>query len=151
MPHVSYRLRVLHCCLSQSVTNALAALDLTSAQGHLLGYLTHCETPPCPKDLEEQFQLSHPTVSGLLSRMEKKGFIECRPDPSDRRCKRIHLLPKGRELDETIRGVIRENEEQIVRGFTEEEIDQFMDFLARAAQNMGSEPPPKNKKEESSQ
>ena len=35
-------------------------------------------------------------MSGILSRLEKKGFIELRPDPADKRCKRIYVLDKGR-------------------------------------------------------
>ena len=85
--HYGHLARILHWCTDQSMTNALAQMDLTAAQGHIMGYLAHQKQPPCPKDIEEAFHLSHPTVSGLLSRMEKKGFIELRPDPNDRRCK----------------------------------------------------------------
>lgn len=151
MRHYGYMVRVLHCLTSQAVNNALADMDLTSAQGHILGYLVHCGQAPCPKDVEEEFQLSHPTVSGLLSRMEKKGFIALNPDPDDRRCKRIVLTQKGWELDEIIRNAIRETEERIIQGFTEGEAAQFADFLARAAQNMGGDILPKDNKEESSQ
>ena len=68
-------LRILHWCADQAMTNALATMDLTAAQGHIMAYLDHQKAPPCPKDIEEAFHLSHPTVSGLLARMEKKGFI----------------------------------------------------------------------------
>lgn len=139
MPHYSHMLRLLSCSLSQSLTNALASMDLTSAQGHVIGYLVHCKEPPCPRDLEEQFQLSHPTVSGLLSRMEKKGFVELRPDADDRRCKRIYILPKGWELDEVIRNTIDGMENQLVQGFTPEEKLQFENLLLRATRNMGSD------------
>lgn len=140
MIHYGPLLRNLHHCFSQTFTAKLAAMDLTSSQGHIMGYLSHCKEPPCPKDLEEFFQLSHPTVSGLLARLEKKEFIALRPDPSDRRCKRIYILPRGRECDEAIRKHLLENEAKIVQGFSDEEKAQFADFLARATRNMGGEP-----------
>ena len=87
---------MLHWCLDQSVTNALAKVELTAAQGPILGYLSHSSHPPCPRDIEQEFQLTHPTVSGLLSRLEQKGFVELRTDPEDRRIKRIYVLEKGR-------------------------------------------------------
>ena len=92
---IGHRIRVLHWCTDQTMTNALAQMELTAAQGHIMGFLAHREQPPCSRDIEEAFELSHPTVSGLLSRLEKKGFIEFRADPEDRRCKRIYMLEKG--------------------------------------------------------
>ena len=129
--------RILHWCTDQSMTNALEAMELTSAQGRIMGFLAHRKEPPCPKDIEEEFQLTHPTVSGLLTRLERKDFIEILPDEHDRRCKRIHVLPKGRECQETMHQVIRSNEARLLEGFTEEEQAQFADFLKRAIANMG--------------
>lgn len=151
MTRFGHLIRILHCSTSQAVTNALAANELTSAQGHIMGYLAMCKEPPCPRDVEENFHLSHPTVSGLLARMEKKEFIALRPDPNDRRCKRIYILPKGRQCNGTIYEAICANEERIVKGFSEQEKAQFADFLTRAAQNMGGESSLSHFKEESDQ
>ena len=133
-------LRILHWCTDQSMTAALESMELTAAQGHIMGYLAHREEPPCPRDIEAEFQLSHPTVSGLLSRMEQKGFIELRTDPKDRRCKRIYILPKGEQCHELMHKTILANEERIVEGFSEEEKEQFAAFLERAIRNMGGGP-----------
>ena len=102
-----------------------------------MGYLAHRKSPPCPKDIEEAFHLSHPTVSGLLSRMEKKGFVELRPDENDRRCKRIYVLPKGIECQQQIHQTILDIEQQLVHNFTPEEKQLFGDLLDRAIANMG--------------
>ena len=131
-----YFIRVLEKGTQQAMNNALASMDLTAAQGHVMGFITHRSEPPCPKDIEEKFQLSHPTVSGILSRLEQKGFIEMRPDTHDRRCKRIYVLPKGMELDETMHQTIRATEEKMVKDFTEEEKTQFEVLLKRAIHNL---------------
>ena len=131
------------------MTNALAQMDLTAAQGRIMGYLAHHPQPPCSRDLEEVFHLSHPTVSGLLSRLEKKGFIEFRPDPDDRRCKRIYILPKGRECTVLMHQTIQSTEQQMVRDFTEEEKVLFAQLLNRAITNMGGGPCHRKHKEES--
>lgn len=151
LPRYGHLLRVLHSCTDQSMTNALTSMDLTAAQGHIMGFITHRKTPPCSRDIEEAFQLSHPTISGLLSRLEKKGFIEFRTDKNDRRCKRIYILPKGLELNETMHRTILENEERLVQDFTDEEKEQFAQYLLRAINNMGGNPCKRKHKEETNQ
>ena len=135
--HIGHLIRILHWCTDQTITASLEQMDLTASQGRILGYLSHQPSPPCPKDIEEAFHLSHPTVSGLLSRMEQKGFIELRSDPDDRRCKRIYTLPKGEQCHERMHQTICANEKRIVEGFTPEEQAQFAALLQRAITNMG--------------
>ena len=146
--HFGHYVRILHWCTDQRLTAALTEVDLTASQGPILGFIAHRKTAPCSRDIEEEFHLSHPTVSGLLSRLEKKDFIELRPDGQDRRCKRIYLLPRGKEFTETIRQTILDTETQMVQDFTEEEKDQFLSLLTRAITNMGVDPCHRPHKEE---
>ncbi len=146
--HYGHLARILHACTDQAMTAALAKMDLTAAQSHIMAYITPRQNPPCPRDIEEAFQLTHPTVSGILSRLEQKGFIEMRPDEQDRRCKRIYVLEKGMELDEMMRHTIQSMEAKMVQNFTEEEKAQFANLLKRAINNMGAEPCKRKHKEE---
>ena len=150
--HYGRLARILHWCTDQSMTAELEKMELTAAQGHIMGYLAHhVQEAPCPRDIELEFQLSHPTVSGILSRLEQKAFIELRTDPNDRRCKRIYILPKGQECHDRMHQIIAQNEERLVQGFSEEEKRLFADFLNRAIANMGGGPCQKNHKEEDKQ
>lgn len=139
MVHYGHMFRLLHCACSQALNAALAQMELTSAQGRVMGYLARREQPPCAKDIEEEFHLSHPTVSGLLSRLEKKQFIAFRPDEKDGRCKRIVISDKGHRCHERIYHVIQENEQRIVQGFSREEQEQFAKLLTRAVENLGGQ------------
>ena len=149
--HYGRLARTLHWCTDQSMTAELEKMELTAAQGHIMGYLAHHAEPPCPRDIELEFKLSHPTVSGLLSRLEQKAFIELRTDPNDRRCKRIYILPKGQECHDRMHQTILRNEERMVQGFTEEEKALFADLLTRAIENMGGSPCQRKHKEEDKQ
>ena len=146
--HYGPRLKMLHCCTDRAITDSLAEMELTAAQGHIMGFLAHSAEPPCPRDIEEKFHLSHPTVSGILSRLEQKGFLELRPDPSDRRCKRIWVLPKGMECHDLMHNTILSNEERMVQNFTPQEREQFLNLLTRAIENMGHSPCQHKSKEE---
>lgn len=143
--------RILHWCTDQAMTQALAEMDLTAAQGHIMGYLARSTAAPCPKDLEQVFQLSHPTVSGLLARLEKKEFIRMEPDPEDRRCKRIYMLPKGQECTQRMRSIIMQNEQQMVQDFSPEEKALFKNYLERAIANIGGHCCCQNKEESNQQ
>ena len=149
--HFGRMARILHWCTDQMMTAELEKMDLTTAQGHIMGFLAHRKEPPCPRDLELEFHLSHPTVSGLLSRLEQKEFITLKTDPEDRRCKRIYILPKGRQCHDRMHQVIRDNEERMVQGFTEEEKAMFAALLNRAIENMGCSPCQRKHKEEDNQ
>ena len=150
-PRYGHYIRLLHSATDQAMTNALASMDLTAAQGHVMGYINHRPTPPCPRDIEEAFRLSHPTVSGLLSRLEKKGFIQLRPDETDRRVKRIYPLPKARELTETMHATIAASEAKLTQDFTEEEKELFAQLLQRAIRNVGVQSCSRRHKEETTE
>ena len=114
----------------------LQELDLTNAQGHAICFLTHAAEPPCARDIESTFGLSHATVSGILSRMEAKGFIEVRPDPTDRRVKRLDLLDRGTACSMSIARHVEETEQIMTAGFTDQELTQFRSYLGRAISNL---------------
>lgn len=133
-------IRILHWRTDQTITDTLEKMGLTASQGRVLGYVAHHPEPPCPRDIENDFRLSHPTVSGLLSRLEQKGFLQLRTDPEDRRCKRIYLLEKGKACQTQIHQRIHQHEAQLVQGFTPEEQAQFASLLQRAIENLGNCP-----------
>ena len=133
-------IRILHWRTDQTITDTLEKMGLTASQGRVLGYVAHHPEPPCPRDIENDFHLRHPTVSGLLSRLEQKGFLQLRTDPEDRRCKRIYLLEKGKACQTQILQRIHQHEAQLVQGFTPEEQAQFASLLQRAIENLGDCP-----------
>ena len=135
--HYGHLIRILHWCTDQTMTDALNKLNLTAAQGRLMAFVVHRgEQPTYAKDVEAELHLTHPTVSGLLSRLEQKGFVELKTDPKDRRSKRILISEKGLACHERMHAVILENESRIVQGFSEEEKAQFACLLQRAIDNV---------------
>ena len=136
-----HRIKQLHILARQRMGGTLEQLELTPAQSHVLHYLVeHRAQCPGPRDVEEFFSLTHPTVSGILSRLEAKGFVSFRTDRDDRRCKRIHVSETALTCDGQIHDYIEALEKQMVQDFTPEEQAQFSSLLDRAIQNLGGEP-----------
>ena len=67
------RLRHLSNRITQYMDQQFLALDLTSTQSFILHHLVlHEGEQIYPKDIEKRFHLTHPTVSGVLQRLEAK-------------------------------------------------------------------------------
>lgn len=92
------RFRLLDQAGKQRVDQQFQEMELTAMQSYVLRYLhDRAGEVVYPKDIEQRFHLTHPTVSGLLARLEAKGFIVCTPDPDDRRCKRVTATEKAEQ------------------------------------------------------
>ena len=143
------KIRHLHWCTDQAMSDALAKMDLTASQGCAMAFISHQKQPPLARDFEQAYHLSHSCAAGILSRLEKKEFIEFRTDPEDKRCKRIYVLPKGEQCHQHMHVAIASIEERMVQGFTEAEKEQFLALLDRAIANMGGSPCQRKLKEES--
>lgn len=135
--HIGHRARVLSQAVRQAIDRKLATLDLTGQQSFVLRYLYERKDEVVyPKDIERRFNLTHPTVSGLLQRLESKEFITCLPDPDDRRYKRLALTRKGEDCQMEIFRHIHSIEQTMTQGMTEEEADSLVRLLDLAAENL---------------
>ena len=85
------------------------------------------------------FQLKNPTVTGLLNRLEEKGFLTRRPNPNDRRYRVVELTEKGGELLSQMWEEARGMENKIYSGFSEEELGQLSGFLDRILDSLSEE------------
>ncbi len=51
-----------------------------------------------PAELASAFQITRPTMTSTLARMEGAGLVSLRADPADGRAKRVSLTVKGRDM-----------------------------------------------------
>jgi len=65
---------------------------MTRAQCVILKHLNH-QPGLCQTELASLLEVEPITVARLIDRLEANGLVERRPDPSDRRMHRLHLLP----------------------------------------------------------
>jgi DNA-binding MarR family transcriptional regulator len=73
--------------------------------------------------------MSKQSVNYLLSELERRGYLERKPDPDDLRSKRIHLTDRGRALISVIRGAVAEVEEQWSRLLGRKRFEQLRGLL----------------------
>ncbi|BEL08066.1 MarR family winged helix-turn-helix transcriptional regulator [Actinoplanes sichuanensis] len=75
-------------------------------------------------------------ISGLVSRLEKGGFLVKTPDSADARAVRLALTPAGREAVAAAKEVVRELNAEISDGFTDAELDVVARWLGQITQRL---------------
>lgn len=114
----------------------LKQIDLTQSQADVIILLAHESGKVFrQRDIEIALNYSNPTVTGLLNRLEQKGFIVRRVDPEDSRARIISLTNKALEIIEEIYQSIRRTEQMLLDGFSEEEIEILQPLMSRIAKN----------------
>ena len=82
-------------------------------------------------DIEDFFQISNPTVTGILRSLEKKELIERKTNPDDSRSKLIGTTEEAEAMREELRRIERTLSDRIDSVFTAEERARFFDYLNR--------------------
>ncbi|WP_433795138.1 MarR family winged helix-turn-helix transcriptional regulator [Actinoplanes sp. CA-252034] len=75
-------------------------------------------------------------ISGLVSRLEKAGFLVKAPDAADARAVRLRLTPAGREAVAAAKGVVKELNAEISDGFTDAELAVVARWLGHITQRL---------------
>ena len=80
-------------------------------------------------EISQGLTLENPTVTGLIDRLEKSGYVKRSDHPSDRRVYLVHLTEKGNKVAKKALPVVRKLNEQIKEGYSKEEIGNFTKVL----------------------
>ncbi|MBN7773591.1 MarR family winged helix-turn-helix transcriptional regulator [Clostridium aminobutyricum] len=92
---IGFLVKIITECIDKMANQHLKQFDLTLSQGRILQYLRErIGEKTSQKDIENYFDVTHPTVIGILNRLERKGFIRSEFDSADKRVKNIYLIPE---------------------------------------------------------
>lgn len=138
--HYGFYFHVISRLLKSIIDDTLKNYDLTKSQSDIIRFLCTRENEiTTQKDIETYFQISNPTVTGLLNRLEQKQFIQRMDHPFDKRAKQIVLTQKGWEVHTAVENQIEENEKILLEGFSESEKEIYLDFLKKSLNNLSKE------------
>ena len=83
------RFAIIDRAFKQHLNKKADQLGLTAVQLRVLGELSRLEAFGVPevnqRDLEQAEQVTHPTMTEMIKRLEKKGFVTCTTSTTDRR------------------------------------------------------------------
>ncbi|HXZ47837.1 MAG TPA: MarR family transcriptional regulator [Usitatibacter sp.] len=76
------------------------------------------------------------TMVRTVDRLEERGLVERRPDPADRRARRLHLTAKGRRMLDEIWRLAELTRAEVLAGIGAREREVFFDVLERIHRNV---------------
>lgn len=135
-----YYIKIINKEFENNKNKDLAEFDLTSQQFSILIFLNKNKDRQInQKDIEEELNLSSPTVSGLLQRLENKEYVIRTTSESDSRYKVILSTEKGLKFKDIMFERIQKIEEELLANFTDYEKAQLIGFLIRMKSNICKE------------
>jgi DNA-binding MarR family transcriptional regulator len=105
-------------------------LGLTRAQCRTLGYLTRNEGIN-QAGLADLLEIRPMTLVRQIDRMEEAGWIERRPDPADRRARRLYLTAKARPILGRIWNVANATRDEALARLSPLQAETLIDLLHR--------------------
>lgn len=109
--------KLLHMLTSQE----LSKLGITRPQAFVIGEIL--EGPKTIGQISKAVDLSYSTVSGIIDRLEKNGYVERTRDQADRRVVWIEKTDKVKEVGNQIKIMQRQYYQEVLSTVSEEELE----------------------------
>lgn len=110
-------------------------LGMTRAQIQLLAYLIYHEGIN-QTGLADLLEIEPISLARLIDRMEQAGWVERRPDPSDRRAWLLYVTEKVKPVFTQMIAIGQEVRAEALQGLTPQERDQILELLLRVRRNL---------------
>lgn len=143
-PGIGIRLRMVNNAVRRYIdrnTDMERINHITCSNDWIIGHLYMMENlgrDVYQRDFENDFGITRSTASKVLTLLEKKGLLTRVPASHDGRMKRIILTDASREMGREIKNRVKEMEERMKAGFTENELSTFYDYLDRILDNLSN-------------
>lgn len=110
---------------------------VTAAQARVVMYLRKQEEHTVTQhELEKYLGVSHATIKGLLQRLEEKGYVRTAFDAQDGRVKNVYLTEKSERDKESMRELVEEMDNLLLKGLSEQEKRELKRMLEKIYDNI---------------
>jgi MarR family transcriptional repressor of mepA len=136
-PKIVHLIRQLGIALVKSRNKALIAHDLTAVQADVIAFIlkNRGQGEINLLDVQRHLAVSHPTVVGIVSRLERKGLLSQARSARDARFVRLEPTSRGLALAGVLRKAAADAEARIARSMTKGEREEFQRLLEIALRN----------------
>jgi DNA-binding MarR family transcriptional regulator len=113
-------------------------LGLTPALSRLLFYVAR-EPGSCQAELATILDVTPVTLGRMVDRLVKKGYVQRRPDPEDRRAFRVYVAARGEAPLARMAEIAALTSERATLGLPPTEREQLYDALLRVRSNLAGD------------
>ncbi len=117
----------------------LKKYDLTLSQVRTLRFIQLNGGECTQKQIEDFLRVSHPTVVGLVCRLEQNGYITTEICQKDKRNKIVKATQKAQEVSSQLRNQMDRTDEKMLQGFSLEDKEIFLSYLKKIIDNLNEE------------
>jgi DNA-binding MarR family transcriptional regulator len=82
--------------------------------------------------ISQGLMLENPTVTGLIDRLEKLGYVKRSDHPNDRRIYLVYLTEKGNKVANKALPIVKKLNKEIKKGYSKKEVENFKKVLIGA-------------------
>jgi DNA-binding MarR family transcriptional regulator len=136
---VGYQVRLTHRLIQRELQSRIAPYGVQLGMWYLLRVLWE-EDGLTQRQLSQRIGIMEPTTLHTILAMERSGLVTRARNEADRRKINVFLTKRGRELQDVLIPVAVEVVNGVVRGFTEEDKQRFLQFLRAIQRNLGAAP-----------
>lgn len=130
---IPYLLKITVDKIKTGADGHLKSLGLTLTQSRVLAFLVERGGQATQKAIEDFLKVAHPTVVGIVSRMEKNGFLTC---SYERVSKLVTLTDKAKGTGTEMVHAMATQDEILLRGLSEAEVAELARLLMVVYQNV---------------
>ncbi|WP_321879691.1 MarR family winged helix-turn-helix transcriptional regulator [Paraburkholderia bannensis] len=134
VPSLGYFLSTARNVLATRMDRAVAPLGLTSSQIGVI-MLLWFERARTPNEMSRVLSYDTGSMTRMLDRLEKKGFIERQRSHVDRRVVELELTSLGRDAAQQLPDVIASVMNEQLHGFSADEVATLISLLQRFIAN----------------
>jgi MarR family transcriptional regulator, lower aerobic nicotinate degradation pathway regulator len=141
---IAYLLNKATHLMRRELGNRLQDFDLTVPQWAVLWDLYMQESVPenerqnTAAQVAERLLSDRPTISGIIDRLSKKGYLRTGPNPIDRRSVLLFLTEEAKRLLPELERRSAETVRSALRGIESGDIERLAGSLAKLVNNMES-------------
>ncbi|MEL6308331.1 MAG: MarR family transcriptional regulator [Chloroflexota bacterium] len=114
--------------IDQIFRRVVRPLDLTVIEWYILRALYEADGQHA-SELARAVGRAATSFTPNLDKLQKKGLVERRPDPGDRRAVRIHLTQTAIDMRDNVMELAEEIDDEIAAMFPQAEYEMFLDVL----------------------
>ena len=134
---IGFLVKQINNVFEKELNDRLRGIGITSSQCAVLDYLFHTnEEEVSQRDVERNLNLKNPTVTGLLKRLDEKGYILCVPNEEDKRKKNIYLTEKAYDIQRRMEADRKKLDKRLTMGMSKKEVDAVSRALEKMLYNI---------------